>query len=487
MMRGTFNPSKIVDFGDGHISLTAQQQMAFVEQMRHAELTDFNAARKLRNYKPSRNPLLAEETARSQKAKVLVRDMPERRTLIGGHFVRMDDMCTARRTDMLKRTKKREEEDARDAKEFLEFKEEARREFEATRREASNQADSARLSTARSRLEAVQRASRGEMEPESSSPFVTNRSFGRTPRPQSAAPRSTRSTSRSGYNSYRGQPEVEEDNSSNNGLVESYFQAARETARDTGRRSGRSARPQSAAPRSQRSDRSDIRVEQSEPRKARPSTARPTKNKKMARSSTLKKLALTKPQYAAAMRAERAEQYLDEKNKKRAEATAARATVARASPARQKNRPSTAPSSRKPPRPAIPKNPAEVGIPDGGNWKSTTTYKYNEYGASQLPAPWATHYHVFEKFPEPVKSERSQKELMLQTKMKEIQAQLKAVEDELEERRRERMSVESKTNNKTRKAVGLPQKKFAGKNKSSKSPSNTVTISKSARAFIDKL
>lgn len=80
---------------------------------------------------------------------------------------------------------------------------------------------------------------------------------------------------------------------------------------------------------------------------------------------------------------------------------------------------------------------------------------------------------------------------MLQTKMMDIQAQLKAVEDELEERRRERISVESKTNNKTRKAVGLPphKKKMMGGSKkvSKKAPSNTVTISKSARAFIDKL
>ena len=67
-----------------------------------------------------------------------------------------------------------------------------------------------------------------------------------------------------------------------------------------------------------------MRVEQAEPRKARPSTARPTKNRKMARSSTLKKLALTKPHYAAAMRAQRAEQYLDDMADKRAEATVAR-------------------------------------------------------------------------------------------------------------------------------------------------------------------
>ena len=33
LRRGTFNPDKVVDFGDGHISLTAQQQMAYVEQV----------------------------------------------------------------------------------------------------------------------------------------------------------------------------------------------------------------------------------------------------------------------------------------------------------------------------------------------------------------------------------------------------------------------------------------------------------------------
>ncbi|GMI00970.1 hypothetical protein TrLO_g5981 [Triparma laevis f. longispina] len=493
MMRGTFNPDKVVDFGDGHVSLTAQQQMAFVEQMRHAELTDFNAAIKIKNYKPKRNPLLAEETARSQKAKVLVRKMPPKRTLIGGNFVLMEDMCTARRTDVKQRTKKREQEDAKDKQEYEQFKAQAKKEFEETRRESAvgnNQGESARLSTARSRLEAVQRSVRGENSQPQFSPSVSNRSFGRTPRPQTAGARSSRSTARSDYNSYRGQPEVEEEyGNSNNGLVESYFEQARDTARDTGRqsqRSSRSVRPQSAAPRSQRSERSDVRVEETRnERKARPSTSRPIKNKKMARSSTLKKLALTKPHYAAAMRAERAEQYLDERERKRAEATKAHVARPEVKP-KKNNRPSTAPSSRKPP-----KNPAEVGIPDGGNYKSTTAYKYNEYGASQLPAPWATHYHVFEKFPEPVLSERSQKERMLQTKMMEIQAQLKAVEDELEERRRERISVESKTNNKTRKAVGLPphkKKMMVGSKKvSKKAPSNTVTISKSARAFIDKL
>lgn len=82
-----------------------------------------------------------------------------------------------------------------------------------------------------------------------------------------------------------------------------------------------------------------------------------------------------------------------------------------------------------------PKNPAEIGIPEGGNWKSTTTYKCDEHTASQLPAPWATHYQVFERFPETVRSERSKKTRMLETKMLEIQTQLKAVEEELEARR----------------------------------------------------
>ena len=189
-----------------------------------------------------------------------------------------------------------------------------------------------------------------------------------------------------------------------------------------------------------------------------------------------------------------------------------------ASKTQASKRPSSAPATRRSAVNLPPPNPAEVGIPEGGNWKSVGPYRYNEYGASQMPAPWATHYHVYEKYPDTVRSARSQKTLMLQTKMEEIQAQLREVEDELEQRRKERQSME-KSYNKTRKANGLPPKrnakKFPGQKpgrvrgrggggggggggaaarkgngaaKRSSAPKNTtVTISSSARDYLKNL
>ena len=230
------------------------------------------AAKKMENYKPSRNPLLAEETARSQKAKVLLRKKPPKRTLIGGHFVLMEDMCTARRTDVLARTKKKEEKEARDREREAELRME-----QVTLRE-NNQNDSARLSTNREKLEAAMRyaneAAHGEVEEiPSISGRSTGKSFGRTPRPQSAAP--------SYRSSGRANPEVNTPTS--NDRVEAYFQAARETARSSAR-SIRSVRPQSAAS----TYRSDVSRTEKDGEKVRPSTARFSKSKKMTRSSTLK-------------------------------------------------------------------------------------------------------------------------------------------------------------------------------------------------------
>ena len=202
------------------------------------------------------------------------------------------------------------------------------------------------------------------------------------------------------------------------------------------------------------------------------------------------------------MRAQRAEEYLDENAAKRAESVAVnesmkRATMAASLTRKKSARPKTAPSARGPPLP--PKNPAEIGIPEGGNWKSTTTYKYDEHSASQLPAPWATHYQVFERFPETVRSERSKKTRMLETKMIEIQAQLKAVEEELQARNNERTKVEA-SYDRTRKANGLPPrsiKKYgmSGKKKrgvgarkqAQQRKSNTVTISDSARDYLKNM
>ena len=180
----------------------------------------------------------------------------------------MEDMCTARRTDVLFRTKKREATDAKDKERVEELRREAR-----TRSESDNQEDSARLSSNRSKLAAAQSRAGGGGPV---TPFVSSRSFGRTPRPQSAAP------------SYRsgGNPEV--DTPTGNDRVEAYFQAARETARGSAR-SGRSDRPKSAVS-TYRSDVSRTEKDGEEQPKARPSTARLSKSKKMTRSSTLKKV-----------------------------------------------------------------------------------------------------------------------------------------------------------------------------------------------------
>ena len=152
------------------------QQLAFVEQMKHAEMMEF----KTRKAPNARNPLLAEETSRSQKRGVMIREPPEKRTLLGGHFVRTEDMCTARKTDLMRITKMREERD--------------RRAEAGIRDDDENDLDKERVSTARSRLAAAQSyAGGGGVANEHSARSA--RSYGRTPRPRTAG--SCRSSSRS--------------------------------------------------------------------------------------------------------------------------------------------------------------------------------------------------------------------------------------------------------------------------------------------------
>jgi len=172
----------------------------------------------------------------------------------------------------------------------------------------------------------------------------------------------------------------------------------------------------------------------------------------MMRTKTLKKLALTQPKVAAAARAARAEMFLDQRKEKKASNT--KKARPGSAPAPHSNTRRQAPTKQRK-QPQVPVNPAEVGIPEGGNWKSVGAYTYNEDAASQLPAPWATHYHVFEKFPEPEVSARSKKTQELQNKMTLIQAQLREVEEELEVRRKEREEV-GKKYNQSRKVNGLP-------------------------------
>ena len=64
-----------MDYGDGHIVLNAMEQLAFVEQMKHAEMMEFKPRKAPKN----RNPLLAEETSRSLKRTVMIRTPPEKR------------------------------------------------------------------------------------------------------------------------------------------------------------------------------------------------------------------------------------------------------------------------------------------------------------------------------------------------------------------------------------------------------------------------
>jgi hypothetical protein len=197
----------VVDYGDGHIVLDAQQQMAFQEQMRHADMLEW----KPRKVRHPRNPLLAEETSRSvlefRTSREVVRKPPEKRVLLGGTFMLKKDLCTERRDDIERRTvlmeANQKEQDERLREHKAAVKEEERRRREEAAGNYSNQNDSARgsarLETARSRLEATQRAMRAGLEEElreeygaeeedrTAAGFVSGRSIGRTPRPQSAA------------------------------------------------------------------------------------------------------------------------------------------------------------------------------------------------------------------------------------------------------------------------------------------------------------
>ncbi len=422
MMRGSFNSGKTVDYGDGHIVLDAQQQMAFVEQMRHAEAMEWMPRRGV-----GRNPLLAEETGRTERERRIVirREKPDDRVLIGGQFVRKDQLATGRRDDYKRITMAKER---REAGTYYDEEDEGM---------GGNQNQDSM--SARERLEEVQR-----MQREATFRLDSGRYSGRS--------------------------------------------AGRSTGRSTGR-------PQSAA--SYRSAHQSVYDRDPTPR-PRPQSARPTKATetfKGVRSKELKKLALTRPKVAAAVRARRAEDFLDETAARRSIKQRARPTTAKArvetSRSSRPPRPGTAPSARGP-IPATHENPAATGIPPGGNWKSVGEYKYNETAPSQLPAPWATHYQSFERFPETKLSQRSKTTKMLETKMLEIQSQLAEVERELSERRKERQGL-TESFNKTRAANGLPpkSKQYGGVRKTKKQPNKSqkgyMTVSKSARAYMDKL
>jgi hypothetical protein len=524
MMRGTFNSEKVVDYGDGHIVLDAQQQMAFQEQMRHADLLEWRP----RPTRKARNPLLAEDTSRSvveeRRAREVVRIPPEKRVLLGGSFVLKKDLCTERRNDYemrqthQERKQKEQEERLRQYKlEQLEKRTKEERQFDISNQDDSARG-SARLSTARSRLNAAQTAiaraqddedggvyddyGGGEDEDRTAPGFVSNRSYGRTPRPQSAAVRSSRG------------PEIDDDDK-----VESYFAAARATGRS-------SARPQSAySGRSGMSERASASVVHARPQSAAMTRTKNTVSKLNSagnktelykqhksslagvRAAEVRKLAMTRPKVAAAVRAHRAEQFLDEQAESRQAAAEAREATLRAAAARpqtagaatrrrneRKERPGSAPF-------VAPENPAERGIPEGGNWKSVGAFRWNDQASSQLLVPWASHYQAKERYPEPVYSARTKKQMLLETKMREIQGQLATVEAELEKTRAMKGKIDE-NNSKTRAANGLPPKQFVAKNKTRKNPfgksrsapggnkgllAGDVTMSKSARAFMDNL
>jgi hypothetical protein len=314
-----------------------------------------------------------------------------------------------------------------------------------------------RVSTARSRLAEAQKFGGGGGIADE---YGTGRgSKGRTPRPQTAG--SYRST---GRESARPEWDGDEDD----GGAGRYF----EMARETGRSKGGSARPKSAGAgrsgrseysNSARSQRQDSSRSEKGYMKVRPKSAGGVNysNLGMMRTSTLKKLALTQPKVAAAARAARAEKFLDQRQEQIKTIKIKKARPTSAPAARSKAR--KVPQQPQHSKPSIPPNPAEVGIPEGGNWKSVGAYNYNDMAASQLPAPWATHYHVFEKFPSPKVSARSKKTQELQDKMTMIQSQLREVEEELEARKKEREEVGRSYNN-TRKANGLPQRRKGGGN-----------------------
>jgi len=150
-------------------------------------------------------------------------------------------------------------------------------------------------------------------------------------------------------------------------------------------------------------------------------------------------------------------------------------------------------------------NPAEKGIPNGGNWKSVGIYDGDAAAsASQLAAPWATHFKVNERFPE---THRSEKEQMLKTRYDEIKAQLAEVEGELDQRRREKEEINKAKRNRVmprtardalnnkKKALGRnPKTTFKGTKKKNaprvgggakRKPD--FSVSKSARAYLDNL
>ena len=147
-------------------------------------------------------------------------------------------------------------------------------------------------------------------------------------------------------------------------------------------------------------------------------------------------------------------------------------------------------SARPASAPATPKwgtgtgNPAEKGIPPGGNWKSVGTYNYNEHGPSMLSAPWATHFQVNQRIPDTVRTGRTKKIQEVEGRMQAIADQLREVEAELEERRRERAAIE-----RSKKGTNAHKKTMGGTNQNmaNKTEKAFVTVSSSARAFLDRM
>jgi hypothetical protein len=518
-MRGTFNPEAPHDYKDGHVVLDAQQQMAHVEQMRHQEQIEFQTQLQTIKFgKPIaiarvRNPLLTEETRRTGRKGFVPRIMvktPQPRHLVGSTFILESDLSTERRETMkyTRQTIGRDEQKKMKAyaSKDVDKKEREKSEIQGVYDEMRGGEPA---SSARDKLQATQSSIGGG--------GLTSH----TTRPQSAYASSSRSQDNRGpsTSSARVEAYFQSARESARGTDRGGI--------PTGRSSG-SARPQTAGASSRRSQqqgytgrsatgRSEYEIQPSartplhgvRPGSARPYQveARPESNdsppqtpsyhlpqhqqqnhhqqqqqpaedqeidymhfgrngrKPLVHSNDLKKLSLKHPKEAGAVRAMRAERFLDDKWRKtknvgaslagieigggssnigdtgsssgkrpstagsgrpvyssRSEIEDPQATQDRSSTS---IRPGTAPSSRK----YVP-NPGNL-IPEGGNYKAVGVYPGNELSKSQLPAPWATHFHVYEKFPEKKLTAKEREELKLQNKVRDIRQQLADVEEEL--------------------------------------------------------
>jgi len=219
------------------------------------------------------------------------------------------------------------------------------------------------------------------------------------------------------------------------------------------------------------------------------------------RTQTIKKLAVTRPEYAAAARAQRAEQFLDDRieartnnynNNRDSSPQSVRSSrpksapgTGRSSSSKSKSKSSKGGGMEINASTGFAMNPAEKGIPDGGNWKSVGKYNCPE-GPSMLAAPWATHFQVYERFPATQRTERTKKTIMLQTKYDSIKAQLMEVEEELEERRRERVELGSARQKGGGKPVPRPQPQQPKKKTKTNMNMNMNTTKKNLKSTLYK-